>query len=233
MANIATTNITSGNSNTPATSFNTASVTPTANRICLLAVGASGGALPNTPTVTGASATWTKIADVGINGFVRLTIFATFNAAPGTGALTIDFGGQSQDRCAWVLDNFTNTRITGVNGANAIVQAITNSAASDTTVIATLATFSNTANATYGACLTQNATLRNIAAGTGFTETIETDTADFMALSTEFRNDNDTSVDFTASGSSSHLGVVGIELANLSTEVTPGTGAVNFLMGLQ
>lgn len=231
MANIATANITSGSSVVGATSFNTASVTPTANRLCLLMVTNAGSGSPAIPTVTGASATWTQIATIEINTFVRVTVFRTFNASPGTGALTIDFGGQSQDRCGWILDDFTNTKTTGTNGADAINQSATNSAATTTTVVATLGAFLGSLDATYGACVTQNGTLRTIAAGTGFTETVEVDTGDsLMALSSEFRNDNDTSVDFTASGSASHLGIVAIELVNIDTVtgVTP-TGNFTFL----
>jgi len=229
MANIITTNILHNFLAATQSSYSTASVTPTANRVCLFLVGASGGTTPNVPTVTGASVTWTQVATVAINGFVRLTVFRTYNTSPGTGALTIDFGGQNQDRCDWILDDFQNTKVTGGNGADAIVQSATNSGASASSLAATLSAFANSANATYGGLVAQNATLRTITAGSGYTKTIEQDTSDFMALASQFRVDNDTTVDFTTSGTASHLGVIGIELANITPKASGGSFLLNFV----
>lgn len=223
MANIVATNVMSGHSTSTASSYNTASVSPTSGRVHFLAVASGGGSTRNTPTVTGASMTWTQVTTLEINGFVRLTVFRTYSTSPGSGALTIDFDGQNQDRCAWILDNFTETRVTGTNASNAVVQSNGTSGSSASTVSTTLSAFASVDNATYGACVTQNSGIRTITAGTGFTELDEEDTGDnIMALATMFRNDNDTSVDFTASASSTHLGVIGVELANLSTEFTGG-----------
>lgn len=230
MANISTSNVTFGSSVVSASSYNTASVSPSANVVYLLAVSATAGT--NTiPTVTGAGMTWTQVDSQNINNIGTLTVFRAISASPSSGALTIDFGGHNQDRVGWILDSFANTRITGSNGANAIVQTAKNVASSGTSLTATLSAFANSANATYSAAMNQSAGLgRTNAAGTGFTETKEVDTSDsFMALSTNFRNDNDTSADFTASGSIAHLGIVAIELANVSTETSGTPFLLNFI----
>jgi len=60
--------------------------------------------------------TWTQIAtrrDTSSDGTRRVTMFRALNASPGSGALTIDFAGQSQANCAWSLDEFSGTDKSG------------------------------------------------------------------------------------------------------------------------
>lgn len=134
----------------------TSSVSPTANRLVIVGVMSwkSGGATAATPTVTGASMTWTQIvtvvATMGASSY-RTTLFRSLNAAPGSGQLTIDWGGQSQDNSSSSVDQFSGIDISGSNGANAIVQSATNSSnASATSITFSLAAFTSAANAAYG-----------------------------------------------------------------------------------
>lgn len=222
MAAITATNLATSGSVSDANSYATASVSPTSGSVVLVAVASSRGSDPATPTVTGASTTWTQIDSQGVNGFVRITLFR--GIAAGTGALTIDFSGETQDRCGWSIVELANTRVTGTNGSNAIRQSAKNSAASTTTVTATLSSFGSTENATFGASVVQNSPERTIAAGSGFTEVAEWDASagEFLSIQTEFRNDNDTTVDITASSTASNLGIIGVELANFNTEPVEG-----------
>lgn len=198
------------------TVYNTASIAPTANRLVLATIAHSAGGTQPVPSLSGGGmTTWTQVNTVEINGFVRVSVFRALQASPSSGALTITFSS-AQDRCGWSINEFAGIDITGANGANAIAQsAVAAVTGSGTTVSATLGAFANPNNATFGGCVVQSNPERTIAPGTGFAELAEWDAAagNFIAIETEFRNDNDTSVDITASGSANHLGIVGIEIA--------------------
>lgn len=109
---ITVSNLTTGASATDATSYATASVSPSANKLILLFVGnrRSGGS-PTQPTVTGASMTWTLVDSADGGNEVRTSIFRSLNASPGSGALTIDFGGVTQGSCGWSVAEFTGTNV--------------------------------------------------------------------------------------------------------------------------
>ena len=79
--------LTSGSSATDATSYATASITPTANKLVLLAVFnrvAAGTA--NAPTATGCGLTWVQVAtSLGTTALRRLTLFRALGSAPSAG----------------------------------------------------------------------------------------------------------------------------------------------------
>ena len=184
---------------TAATSFTTASISPTANKLILLAVGSANVASNNAPTVTGAGMTWTQVA-TSIDSATRrrVTLFRALSASPGSGALTIDFAGTTHNNCQWSVIEFSGIDTGGTNGANAIVQSVTNTSTGGTSATVTLAAFGAAGNATFGALRQANGT--GISPGSGFAELHET--VFTGTLESEFRNDNDTSVDWTWSGSS-------------------------------
>src|SRR5438045_278206 len=125
---VATTNITSGNT-TNATSAATTSITPVANRLYLMNV-ISRTAIttdPNQPTATGAGLTWVVEKSVVYDNTgasrKRLTVFRALGPSPSAGALTIDFGAQTQTNIAWIIDEFTGADTSGTNGSGAVVQS--------------------------------------------------------------------------------------------------------------
>src|SRR3990167_10083775 len=198
---VTATHLTTAVSDTDATSYTTASISPAANNLVLVAVYSHDASAPTaTPTLTGAGLTWVQVGTLTTTGDsqARLTLFRTLSASPGSGALTIDFGGETQNRCMWSISSFGNVDTSGANGAGAVVQSATNTASSVTTLTVTLSAFGNTNNATYG-CLGQNAGTQAITAGTGFTELGEANSGEFEAIETEWRVDNDTSVNWTTS----------------------------------
>jgi len=77
-----------------------------------------------TPTATGHSLTWKQVDSVtaGPVGDRRLTCFRAMGAAPTAGALTLDFGSQMQDLCAWSVFEYDKVDTSGANGAGAVVQ---------------------------------------------------------------------------------------------------------------
>lgn len=186
--------------NTVATSLATASVSPTANTLQLLAVfnGIAAGVTPNQPTVSGCGLTWVVVASFVATDFtipVRLTLFRALGASPTTGAITVDCAGQTNQISA-ILDQVSSTDITGTNGSGAVVQ---NATAHGTTspLTATLGAFGSTANGTYGAFGLLGST--GITAGSGFTKLVEIDGTSSAAAS-EWRVDNSTSVSASAAG---------------------------------
>jgi hypothetical protein len=123
------TNLTSG-AGSSATSFATASVAPTGNRLILVSVHAyisTGSVQPATPTVTGNGITYQLIQsqDVDTAGVDRATVFLFRGLAPSpsSGAITISFGAISQTRCAWSVDQSdSDIDLSGANGVGAIAQ---------------------------------------------------------------------------------------------------------------
>jgi len=152
---ITKTNLTSGTNTTDATSFQTANITPTANRLVLLAVLSTiASTTPNTPTASGNGLTYVEIANITFHTIAspwsRLTIFRAMGASPTTGRITMDFGGQTQGSCNWSVAEFDGINTSGTHGSGAIVQSASNSAdASAGPLTVTLAAFGHADNATY------------------------------------------------------------------------------------
>lgn len=171
---ISASSIIASSSSTDATSYNTESVSPTANRLYLLGIINFGNSPDATePTVTGASMTWTKVVTLQrANTTARVTIFRSLSASPGTGALTIDFGGVTQANCGWHLSEFTGIDTSGTNGSGAIVQSGSNEAAApNSSLTVTLSAMSSTDNASYG--VMREGAGNAVNEGSGFTELSE------------------------------------------------------------
>ena len=209
-------NLTSGSSDSDASSYVTASISPSANNLILVAVSSGFGGNPNVPTLSGAGMTWVEIANVNYDpsGTQRtLTLFRSLNASPGSGALTIDFGGQTQARANWIVDEVSGVDTSGTNGSGAVVQSATSSATgSPTNLTVTLGAFSDAGNGTYGTFGWNNNT-STATPGTGFTELVEVNNAgEDLSIQSQWRNDNDTTVDVTLSASAGEIGGIAIEM---------------------
>lgn len=123
------TNLT-GSGASSATSFATASISPTGSRLILVSIHAyisTGSAQPAQPTVTGNGITYelVRAQNVDAAGTDRATLF-TFRgmaASPSAGAITIDFGAVTMTRCQWSVDQSdANVDTSGTNGSGAVVQ---------------------------------------------------------------------------------------------------------------
>lgn len=203
---ISITALTSGTSATDLTSYATASISPTANRLVIAVVAASTGSGQTTPTASGGGmTTWTQVNSFihGVSGVT--TMFRALQASPGSGTLTFSFGAVTQVRCLWSVFEISGIDTGGTNGSAAIVQSATNNAAPGTSLTVTLSAFGNVDNGTIGAFYASNpgAPDTNFIIGTGFTkihairETAESD----AGILTEWRVDNDTTVNVTADNS--------------------------------
>lgn len=218
---ISATGLTSGGSATDAASYATSSISPSASRLVLAVVVNTHGSNATLPTISGGGmTTWTQVSTVQFNGTLRrITVFRALQTSPGSGTLTIDFGGTTQIRCNWSVVQFTGIQTTGTNGADAIVQAVTNTGSGNPGSV-TLAAFATAENATFGAI--GSSITGNITPGTGFTEIHDPGSAggENQNVQTQFRNDNDTSVDWTP-GASSAWGAIGIEIGALIRSPRP------------
>jgi hypothetical protein len=176
------------------TSFGTASVTPKANKLYLLAVhNRCSSGTGNEPTVTGDGLTWVKVATSqnGASPEERQTLFRALGSSPTTGALTIDFAGQTQVYCSWYLNEFSNVDTTGTNGSGAIVQSnIVYQNSNTTGVTITLSAFGSPNNATFG-CIGANGNPA-WSVGTNFTQL-----GSGKHQVNEWANNPQTSVNFT------------------------------------
>jgi len=208
---VSATHKTVGGSVSTATSYATASVTPSALKLIVLMVYnnvASG--TPNTPTVSGNGITWAQWSTgVFTNGTSRGSVFTAYSiSAPSTGVITIDCAGQSQNRCNWSLAEFDGANVLGLNGTAGIVQSGIQQGASLGSTTVTLGAFTSVNNATYGFCRTNQTSA--ITPGTGFTELGEDDST--TATQHQFLASNDTTVDWTDGGTATMYGIA-VEVA--------------------
>lgn len=214
------TNITSGFSDTDAASYATASVSPAANRLYLLAVANSRSGGGTQPTVTGAGLTW-AIEDTVVVGTRRVSIFRALGASPIAEALTIDMGGVTQTACAWVLDEVQGIDTGGTNGSGAVIQSVTNTALAAAGLTVTLAAFGDAVNnGAYGAFA--HSSNAGITPGSGFDELADVNaTAPSIRLATEKRTGEDTSVDAAAASGTP-------DWAGIALEIKAAAGAATY-----
>ena len=213
----------SGVGNYASNSFTTASQSPGTNRLQLLAVSfdwEAARATAPTVTVTGCSLTWVQIASRmfwpdGANFWNTVYLFRALGT-PTTGQLTIDAGAIDVWSWAYSWSECTGMDTSGTNGSGAIVQSASGLASANSLTV-TLAAFASANNATYGAFGTGNdfANIVTHTAGTGFTE-LHDNYSEYCGIGTEWRADNDTSVDNTITNpaGSEFMGGIAIEIAD-------------------
>lgn len=214
---VARSNRTSGGSSVDGDSYATASVTLKTGRLYCLAIEHSHATdAPVVASIEGGP-TFTSRASVQFNGTAnRVSLWTAVPTADYTGTLTITFAASSGVTGAtWSLDEMSGVDTSTNDG---IVQTATG-AGSSVTPLATLAAFASTSNATYG--IHGKAANATSTPGTGFTELSDTGTATpAQSISTEWRVDNGTTVDFTIT--STAWGAIAAEIkADTSPFVVP------------
>lgn len=203
--------LTSGNDTTDATSYATASVTPSPKKLVLIAVyNRISAGTANTPTITGNGLTWVSVGGLngsGANTIRRLSLFRAMGNSPSAGAITIDFAGQTQLHCVWSVIEWDFVDQGGTNGSAAIVQAATtDGGAGGTSGSVTLSAFAAADNATYGAFF--HAANEASTAGSGFTKIHDVQQAENnVDLMTEYLLANDTSADASWTTSTTYLAI--------------------------
>jgi len=150
-------------------SATTASIAPNANDLVIVSVtGGSGNG--QVPTVSGAGGTWVLIASQFDGGGVRgVHMFRDLSPTPGSGALTIDFGGISQTFIAWSVNAFSGVDRSGTHGSGAVLQSVGNfQTSTNTGFTITLATFGSVNNTGHG--YLRNTALGAISPSAGMTK---------------------------------------------------------------
>lgn len=203
-------------SDTDANSYNTASISPTANSLILAAVTNFKSGTPDTPALSGNGLTWVQIGSPvnydNAGTQQSLSLFRAMGASPSTGAVTIGYSGVTQLGTSWVISQFSGVDTSGTNGSGAIVQSGTATvpAAGGTTITVNLAAFGSTDNVGFGAFGLSGTGPFTV--GSGFTSLGTTaNTAPASASMAEWKL-NDNSVDATIGASGPQLGAIAVEI---------------------
>lgn len=124
-------NVANGHFGSPTQSTTTASWTPVANRLNLIAVVTSHATNAQTCTLSGNGLTWVSIATIQYSSNARrITLFRALGASPSAGVTTITIAGSSNSDVGWSIWDFTDVDTSGTNGSGAIVQSVTGAATS-------------------------------------------------------------------------------------------------------
>ncbi|MGZ6865283.1 MAG: beta strand repeat-containing protein [Blastococcus sp.] len=161
------THLTTGGTTTDATSFTTASITPSANALVLLAViNTLGSGTAPTPTVSGNGLTWVQVQSSGTSSR-QLNVWRGMGASPTAGAITISTGATSTSSCLWSVIQYDGVDTSGTNGSGAIAQSFTATPAAATSTSQPFTTTPTAGNAVFGAV---GLAVNNVAtAGSGWT----------------------------------------------------------------
>jgi hypothetical protein len=209
--------LTSGFDGTDTNSYTTASIAVTAQRPVLMIVENALESVSTTPTVTGATQTWANRGSEETTGGTirrRLTALTCHPTSSSSGPLTIGFGATKQYHCGWHV-----IQLNDVVNTDAIEQIVIATGNSFGLVTVTLAAFARALNATLGTFIINNQSTLTEGSGFGLVQTTTgaADDAPFRWI-TEFRADNDTTVDATIGGTTNRRYVgIGIELRGALT----------------
>ncbi len=233
-AAITTTLVADASSSTDATTYTTASITPTANNLVLAWVTNTRASSPTIPTLSGNGLTWVQVATVTWGTIsaptARTTLFRAMGAAPSAGIVTIDFAGSTQTGVGVSIIQFGDVDISGTNGSGAVVQSVTGSTDSATAAAGlsiTLAALGNAANATAGGFANFVNSATSISAGAGYSITPGTTYATpSTSLRSEFNTTGSTIVNVTQS-TTSHIGGIAVEIKAAITTLGNGTAPGN------
>lgn len=217
---VAGTLLTSSNNVTPAATFNTASISPGANRLILAAVAGVDNDVTTAPafTLTGNGLTWVSVDRI-TTGVLTLQLFRAMGASPSAGAVTIDADVTTLGCGYWGISEYTGVDTSGTNGSGAVGNVAQNGASSTNTLTVTLPAFGSANNGTFGAYVAVNETPAafTFTPGSGFTELAETVAAAFggvvyFGVQSEWKASNDTGVDVTTSLTSNDILGISVEI---------------------
>ena len=204
--------------------FTTASVAPASNRLLLLTVVGRriSGGIPAAPTISGNGLTWVEIDSNAFDTIgtplQRVTVYRAMGASPSSGVVTITWPSDV-DKSQWTLTEYIGIDTSGTNGSGAIVQSVSDIGGPISTSFSiTLSAFSSAENATVGSFGNNTSSPR--AAGSGFA-IVDNNTESVFQ---EWRNDNDTTVDYTFDNANTHHAGTALEI-KVAVEAGSSSGA--------
>jgi hypothetical protein len=222
--------LTSGSSATDTTSYATASVSPTASRLIIVAVHNAAQSAVNAAPPTGVAGAGLTFAALGTAQSdttfgTAVSFWRAMSASPGTGALTITFAN-TQTAVNWSVFELAGVDTSGSNGAGAVNTntAGNKNAGATASATATLGAFANANNGAICAtgALVAGVTIPTCTPDTGWTEIHDTGTADgtiSIAIETQWRASNDTTALGTWSVNAGVLTVAAEIIAAAATDV--------------
>jgi hypothetical protein len=220
---VAFTHLTAGTS--AAADPTTASIAPTANRLILVTVYVFNDSNPVAPTsVVGNGITYVLEETTGVfggsasNDYQGWT-YRGMSASPSSGVITITHAN-GQGFISWTVSQSDDQVDTGgTNGSAAVVQSVPGTVTLATGLTINLAAFGSANNGTYGVIGLFSTAFTT--PGTGFTELSDLGNGEPQS---QYRIDNDTSVDWTFA--SNDAGGIAFEI-----KAAAGGGGGNVLMG--
>lgn len=222
--------LTSGSSAVNASSYDTASIAPTANRLIRIAVINAGSNPIVTPTVAGCGLTWIQLTtQVFYSDGPRITYFyALTGPSPSSGPLTISVPSPGSTSCFWDVVEFINGDGVGVYNSDSCINCI------GTGLTLTLAAFSNPTYcatdcifAAYGGHHPPAPTVE-----VGFTEIYSSGIVETKQLITAWKSGEDNSILlFNSDGSEnqSYAGIAVEILSNIKERYIKGTPSLEAL----
>lgn len=223
---ITQTSLTSGFDLTDSQSYTTASITPGANALILLAVVTSATTPPaDVASATGNGLTWVAIANevYGPSSQARkITLLRAMGAAPSSGAISISVAGSGNTKAVWAVSQFDGVDTTGTNGSGAIVQsAVNNTDGGGTpfTLTVTLGALGDAVNNAVYMCSGVDNNGSAVTPGSGYTEiSKQTGIGEDAGIETEWKLPGTTTpnaawtIDFA-------------DIGGIAVEIKAGTGA--------
>jgi hypothetical protein len=207
--------LTTGGSGSSLTSYSTSSITPGAGRLIIATI-LTSTASANIPTISGNGLTWTRLTTVQssvLGSWYITTFYAWTGASPSTGAITFDFGGQSQGATIWSVSEF----ITVSQTAPIVQVAAHSTGGSHASEIVTLSAFASASNAAYGFMVWGQGAA--VTAGSGFSELSQSGQALGM-VEIEFKV-NDNTVDWSFVSASNTSFAIAVEIAAEISSASP------------
>jgi len=226
--------LTSNSSVNDATSFQTAVIQPGSNTLVLLFVANTRPAFPGgvatTPAISGNGLIWQQLQTVttGILNDRRLTCFRSMGVAPSASAITIGFGGESQDFCAWSVFEYDNVDAGGASSA-AVAQSATATGNGAALTVSLAASADPTRNLTVGGIMLdlQNDPVRPVDQGAGFTEIDEQTPNQFLGKGTTLQTQDAatalSTVNWTWNGAENAAAII-LEVKAAPLPAGPGPG---------
>ena len=131
---VTSTTLTNGMGGSATTSYNTASIAPSGNKLILIGVYyRRNAATPSVPVVTGNSLTWVNAADkLHRDSNTRFTIFRAMGASPTSGVVNILHAATVQ-MCHWHVISWDGVDTSGTDGSGAAPQGVGVDNANNTT----------------------------------------------------------------------------------------------------
>lgn len=217
--------LTSNNTGTDADSYDTASISPTEGRLVVLIfssnLGTGNADFPSSVS-GGGVITWNLQHQFRSDNTIDQVSVYSGVAIGGSGAITVSFPA-TQNGARWSvfeLDNF--------NRKNPFVQIDHNVDTSVSSIQVDLDPFSFENNASFGGIALNHNPARTITVGSGFTQIHNTDAVENRRLQSQWRNDPDTSVDWTLNDTANQVYAVAFEIAHRDTE-KKGGGFFHFM----